>query len=141
MPWALAKDSSKTERLKTVLYNLTESIIIGTSLLAPFMPDTANKTAAMFNLSLRDFDEVNKFGIINTVKVTETPEILFARIDGAKVMEKVNAMIEERKAAIEGTKEPKKEEKKAEVKKSEEVLLLEEIRDLLKNKENNKKTK
>ncbi len=113
MPWALAKDESKRDRLATVLYNLVESIIIGTSLLAPFLPDTADKVAKMLNLALRDFEQCANFGLINKVKVTETPEILFARIDGTKVMEKVNAMIEERK---EETSEPKKEEKKAEVK-------------------------
>ena len=115
MPWALAKDPEKVDRLKTVLYNLTESIIIGTSLLAPFLPDTAQKTATMLNLELREYAELKEFGKIDTVKVTDKPEILFARLDAAKVMEKVNAMIEERKEKVE-VKEEKKEEKKSEVK-------------------------
>ncbi|MBQ3492990.1 MAG: methionine--tRNA ligase [Clostridia bacterium] len=115
MPWALAKDETKADRLKTVLYNLTESIIIGTSLLAPFLPDTAQKTASMLNLPLREYAQLNEFGLIDSVKVTDKPEILFARLDGAKVMEKVNAMIEERREKVE-VKEEKKEQPKTEVK-------------------------
>ena len=119
MPWALAKDESKKDRLKTVLYNLTESIIIGTSLLSAFLPDTASKVASMLNLELRSYEDADKFGLIDNVKVTESPEILFARIDGAKVMEKVNAMIEEIRKQAEkesGEIKEKKEEKKPEVK-------------------------
>ncbi len=118
MPWALAKDESKQDRLKTVLYNLIESIIIGTSLLAPFLPDTALKTASMLNLNLRSYEELSSFGKIEKIKVTETPEILFARIDSAKVMEKVNLMIEERRKAME-----KQEEKKTETTSKPEVKL------------------
>ena len=119
MPWALAKDQSKSDRLKTVLYNLTESIIIGTSLLSAYLPDTCQKVAKMLNLSIREYDELNKFGLIKETVVTDKPEILFARIDGAKVMEKVNAMIEERRLQFEKEQskpEEKKEEKKSEVK-------------------------
>ncbi len=115
MPWALAKDESKKDRLATVLYNLTESIMIGTSLLAPFLPDTCQKVADMFNLPLREYNAVSAFGLVKETSVTKTPEILFARLDGAKIMEKVNAMIEERKEKVE-VKEEKKEEKKPEVK-------------------------
>ncbi len=111
MPWTLAKDERKKDRLKTVLYNLTESIMIGTSLIAPFIPDSAQKTADMIGEKLREFDALNKFGLIESLKVTDAPEMLFARIDAVKVMEKVNQMIEERKAP-----EVKKEEKKPEVK-------------------------
>ncbi len=111
MPWALAKDPQKQDRLATVLYNLTESIVIGTSLLAPYIPDTANKVSNMLNLSLRTFDECAKFGGFDEITVTATPEILFARLDGAKIMEKVNAMIDERKE-----KQEEKTEKKPEVK-------------------------
>lgn len=100
MPWALAKDSTKSNRLKTVLYNLTESIIIGTSLLAPFLPDTADKVSKMLNIPLRKYEELSSFGLIDTIKVTSTPEILFARLDEAKVMEQVNAMIESRKEEV-----------------------------------------
>ena len=116
MPWALAKDESKQDRLKTVLYNLTESIMVGVSLLSPYLPDACLKVANMLNLPIRSYDEVNKFGIAKETQVTESPEILFARIDSAKVMEKVNAMIEERKEKIEEKKECEKQEKKAEVK-------------------------
>ncbi len=112
MPWALAKDPAKSDRLKTVLYNLTESIIVGTSLIAPFITDTANKVSKMLNVNLRTFEETAKFGLIGSVKVTETPEILFARLDGVKIMEKVNAMIAERAEKI----AVKTEEKKPEVK-------------------------
>ncbi len=111
MPWALAKDESKKDRLATVLYNLVESIIIGTSLLAPYLPDTCEKVAKMLNLELRDYDKLGEFGLIKEVKVTENPEILFARIDGAKVMEEVNKMIEERREKVE--EKPQEENKKA----------------------------
>ena len=113
MPWALAKDESKKDRLKTVLYNLTESIIIGASLLSPYLPDTSKKVANTLNLELRSFEDTDKFGLIKSVKVCENPEMLFARLDSVKVMEKVNAMIEERKEKIQKS-ENKKEEKKVE---------------------------
>ncbi len=113
MPWALAKDESKKDRLATVLYNLVESIIIGSSLLNAFLPDTCKKVSDMIGAPLRTFSEVKEFGLIKNAKVTQTPEILFARLDGVKVMEKVNAMIEERQAKL---AQPKKEEKKSEVK-------------------------
>jgi methionyl-tRNA synthetase len=100
MPWVLAKDELKQNRLKTVLYNLTETIIIGTSLLAPYMPETASKTSKMLNLPLISFDKIEKFGSFESVKVTDKPEILFARLDSAKVMEEVNKMIEERTAPV-----------------------------------------
>ncbi len=111
MPWTLAKDESKKDRLSTVLYNLVETIIIGTSLLAPYLPDTCDKVAKMLNLSLRDYDKLGEFGLIKELKVTESPEILFARIDGVKVMEEVNKMIEERKEKVE--EKPQEENKKA----------------------------
>ncbi len=101
MPWVLAKDDGKKNRLATVLYNLVESIAIGTSLLSAFLPDTADKVLKMLNTPLRSYEDLTKFGLINEIKVTETPEILFARLDGEKIMEKVNAMIEERKAQFE----------------------------------------
>ena len=113
MPWALAKDESKKDRLKTVLYNLTESIIIGASLLSPYLPDASKKVANTLNLELRSFEDTDKFGLIKSVKVCENPEMLFARLDSVKVMEKVNAMIEERKEKIQKS-ENKKEEKKVE---------------------------
>ncbi len=110
MPWVLAKDESKKDRLSTVLYNLIESIMIGTSLLSAFLPDTCDKVAKMMNLDLRSYDSADTFGLAESVKVCENPEILFARLDGAKVMEQVNAMIESRKEkVIEEKVEPKKE--------------------------------
>ncbi len=110
MPWALAKDESKKDRLATVLYNLTETISIGLSLMQPFMPDTCQKAIEMFGLNLRSFEQTKTFGLIEKTIVTKTPEILFARLDSEKVMEKVNAMIEERKQENQVKKEePKKE--------------------------------
>ena len=107
MPWALAKDETKQDRLATVLYNLAESIIIGTSLLESFMPDTAKKVYAEFGVSGRAFADLDKFGLLaNGTKVTENPEILFKRLDAKEISEKVNAMYEARKP-----KEVKKAEK------------------------------
>ncbi len=112
MPWALAKDESKKDRLATVLYNLVESIIIGSSLLSSFLPDTCKKVSDIVGAPLRTFSECKDFGKIIECNVTSTPEILFARLDGAKVMEKVNAMIEERQKKLEQPKEEKKPEVK-----------------------------
>ncbi len=110
MPWVLAKDESKKNRLSTVLYNLIESIMIGTSLLSAFLPDTCAKVAKLMNLDLRSYETIDKFGTAKDVKVCENPEILFARLDAVKVMEEVNAMIESRKEkVIEEKQEPKKE--------------------------------
>ena len=88
-PWVLAKNEDKQERLATVLYNLIEGIIIGASLLEPFLPDTAGKIAALLNTTLRDFSELDKFGLYEKGnKVTDKPEILFARLDMAEVLKK-----------------------------------------------------
>ena len=88
-PWVLAKDEAKADRLSTVLYNLVEGIVIGASLLEPYMPETAQKIAAQLNASLRDFDELEKFGLYESgTKVTEQPEILFARLDMKEVAQK-----------------------------------------------------
>jgi methionyl-tRNA synthetase len=111
MPWALAKDPEKADRLKTVLYNLVESIVIGTSLLAPFIPDTCAKVSQMIGEPLRDFDNADKFGLIEKLTVTKTPEILFQRLDAVKVMEEVNKMIEERKEKVEEVKVEQKPSK------------------------------
>ena len=109
MPWALAKDSEKQDRLATVLYNLTESIVIGASLLVPFMPDSCAKTIEMMGATLRTFDDADKFGLLGKVKVTETPEMLFARIDAKVLLAEVDKMVEERKqkANAEAQKEQK----------------------------------
>lgn len=92
MPWVLAKDEDKKDRLSTVMYNLVESITIGASLLAPFMPQTADKIAKMLNTKLRSFDELDQYGLYPSGnKVTDAPEILFVRQDIEKVLEEVNA--------------------------------------------------
>ena len=99
-PWALARDEAKKDRLATVLYNLVEGILCGTSLLEPFMPGTARKIAAQLNGELRDFDTLGTFGgYVSGTKVTDQPEILFARLDIKEVVEKADAMFEARKAA------------------------------------------
>jgi len=100
MPWALAKEEDKLPRLETVLYNLVESISIGASLLESFMPSTAKRIVAQLNTSLRSLDDCKNFGLYPSGnKVTETPEILFARLDIKEVLEKVEA-----KKAAEGKK-------------------------------------
>ena len=92
-PWVLAKDEAKADRLSTVLYNLVEGIMIGTSLLEPFMPETAQKIAAQLNADIRGFEELNVFGkYVSGTKVTEKPEILFARLDVKEVVEKAEAL-------------------------------------------------
>ena len=92
-PWVLAKDEAKADRLSTVLYNLVEGILIGTSLLEPFMPQTAQKIAAQLNADIRGFEELDTFGkYVSGTKVTEKPEILFARLDVKEVVEKAEAL-------------------------------------------------
>lgn len=86
MPWVLAKDESKQDRLATVLYNLTETIVICASLLSPFMPTTSQKVALQCGTTLRTYDELDKFGLLaNGTKVAQNPEHLFNRIDVEKV--------------------------------------------------------
>ena len=98
MPWALAKDEDKKDRLATVLYNLVEGICIGASLLESFMPETTGKILAQLNAPKREYEELETFGLYPSGnKVTERPEILFARLDVKEVLEKVEAMKEEEK--------------------------------------------
>ena len=93
MPWALAKDEAKKDRLEEVLYNLVESITIGACLLESFMPETSAKILAQLNASKRSLDEMDRFGLYPSGnKVTDKPEILFARMDINEVLEKVEAM-------------------------------------------------
>ena len=109
-PWTLAKDEAKKDRLATVLYNLTEAITIGASLLFSFMPGTSEKILAQLNTEKRSLENMNTFGLYpNGNKVTEKPEILFARMDIKDVMEKVEAM---KAAAAAEKQEEKKEEEK-----------------------------
>ena len=117
MPWALAKEEDKQDRLATVLYNLIEGITIGASLLEPFMPETSKKILAQINAQPRAFEDMTEFGKYpSDNKVTEKPEILFARMDIKDVMEKV----EEIKAA---EKVEKAEEKYPEVEKKPEITI------------------
>ena len=93
MPWALAKDEAKKDRLSQVLYNLVESIAIGAELLEPFMPETSEKILAQLGAKKRGFDAMDQFGLYPSGgKVTEKPEILFARMDIKEVMEKVEKL-------------------------------------------------
>ena len=109
-PWVLAKDEAKADRLSEVLYNLVEGIVMGASLLEPFMPETSQKILKQLNTQKRDFDSLDKFGLyISGTKVVEKPEILFARLDVKETMDKVNAMLEEEKKAAEKPAEPAKE--------------------------------
>lgn len=92
-PWTLAKDEEKKARLETVLYHLTEAITIGASLLDSFMPETSKKILSQLNTEKRELSQMNEFGLYPSGgKVTEQPEILFARMDIKEVMEKVEAM-------------------------------------------------
>ena len=101
-PWTLAKDEAKKDRLATVLYNLTEAITIGASLLESFMPETSEKILAQLNTKKRELDEMDTFGrYLSGNKVTDKPEILFARMDIKEVMAKVEEM---RAAAAEAAK-------------------------------------
>ena len=101
MPWALAKDESKKGRLATVLYNLVEAISIGACLLEPFMPETSAKILSQLGAKKRSLEVMNMFGLYQSgTKVTDKPEILFARLDVNEVLAKVEAKKEaEAKAA------------------------------------------
>lgn len=111
MPWALAKDEAQKDRLATVLYNLIEGINIGASLLEPFMPETSAKILAQINGEARAFDDMTEFGKYNGGKVTDSPEILFARMDVNEIMEKVKEIQAAQRAEAEGEKYPEVEKK------------------------------
>ncbi len=124
MPWALAKDETKKDRLATVLYNLLNGILTGASLLEPYMPETAAKIAAQLNTSLIDFGTLQECAENQDVarasalyptgnKVTDAPEILFARQDLKEVMERVDKMFAERAAASKGAAGQANEDKAA----------------------------
>ena len=120
-PWVLAKDEAKADRLATVLYNLVEGIIIGASLLEPYMPETAEKIAKQLNTSLRDFDQLEQFGLYESgSKVTDQPEILFARLDMKEVAKK-EAELEE--AMIKAAAEHEAQEANAEAEKAEQEAI------------------
>ena len=121
-PWVLAKDEAKKDRLATVLYNLTESITIGASLLWPFLPETAEKIVAQLNTEIRDYDKLGEFGLYaNGTKVTEKPEILFARLDINDVYAEAARIAAIQKAEAGVTEEPEKEENAIEVKLKDEI--------------------
>ena len=120
MPWALAKDETKKDRLSEVLYNLVESITVGANLLTPYMPETSERILAQLypanpKAGERDFDDLDRFGLReNDIKVTEKPEILFARLDLEEVMKEVEKIQEAQKKAT-GIKDYPKVEKKPEI--------------------------
>ncbi len=115
-PWVLAKDEAQKDRLSTVLYNLVESIVTGASLLEPFMPATARKIAEQLNAELRSFEQCGRFGsYVSGSRVTDKPEILFARLDVKEVVEKAEAMFAQRKTAAEAAGDDKQAEEAAEV--------------------------
>ena len=101
MPWALAKDEAKKDRLEEVLYNLVESITIGACLLESFMPETTEKILAQLNAEKRSYEELDQFGLyVSGNKVTDQPQILFQRRDVKEVMEKVEVSQAKQKAAM-----------------------------------------
>lgn len=98
-PWILGKDESAKPRLSEIMYNLTESIVTGATLLKSFMPDTTEKILAQLNARETPFEKLSTFGnYVSGTKVTEKPEILFARLDVKEVMDRVNALHEARNA-------------------------------------------
>ncbi len=119
MPWALAKDETKQDRLATVLYNLVESISIGAELLEPFMPETAGKVLAQLNAEKRGMEAMKQYGLYKSgTKVTEKPEILFARLDIREVMKKVEEL---HPPVAEEAAEPVKEETVIDIEPKEEI--------------------
>lgn len=111
MPWALAKEEDKKDRLATVLYNLLESIRISAVLLKSFLPETADKILDTLHTNQRDFDSIQTFGQLETgIQIEKKPEVLFARIDEKKFMEELNKELEAQKE-----EKPKKEEIKEEI--------------------------
>lgn len=130
MPWVLAKDETKQDRLATVLYNLTETIVICASLLSPFMPSTSKKVVEQCGASIREFDDLDKFGLLESgTKVDENPQHLFSRIDGEKVKKELLAkglIKEEVQEEPKQDKKVKKQEKPAE-NKAENVVEISEI--------------
>ncbi len=121
-PWVLAKDEAKKDRLSEVLYNLTESIVIGASLLESFLPETAEKIVAQLGTTIRDYDSLDQFGLYESgSRVTDTPEILFARLDVKEIMPKVDAIRERQKAEFIAEQKALGEEEAEESEKTEEA--------------------
>ena len=113
MPWALAKDPENADRLNTVLYNLVESIVVGASLLEPYMPETSEKILKQLNAEKRRVTELSNFGLYPSGnKVTDQPEILFARIDVPKMLEEIEKRFPSK--VVEEEPKPEKKAKKEE---------------------------
>ena len=113
MPWALAKDETKKDRLATVLYNLIEAIRFSAVMLYPYMPSTSTKILDQINTDQRDFESLKEFGkYANGTKVVEKPEMLFARLDPKEVSKKVEVIEAKQKASIKAVKEKKEKEAK-----------------------------
>ena len=113
MPWALARDPENADRLNTVLYNLVESIVIGASLLEPYMPETSEKILKQLNADKRRVTELSNFGLYPSGnKVTDHPEILFARIDAPKMLEEIEKRFPSK--VVEEEPKPEKKAKKEE---------------------------
>lgn len=113
MPWALAKDPENADRLNTVLYNLVESIVVGASLLEPYMPETSEKILKQLNAEKRRVTELSNFGLYPSGnKVTDQPEILFARIDAPKMLEEIEKRFPSK--VVEEEPKPDKKAKKEE---------------------------
>lgn len=125
-PWVLAKEEATKDRLSEVLYNLVESLTVGAGLLHSFLPETAEKMVAQLNTSLRSFEELNQFGLCESgKKVTDTPEILFARLDAKEIMPKVEAIQAAQKAEFEAEAKANGEEVPGEAKEDEAVIDIE----------------
>ena len=106
MPWALAKDEAKKDRLATVLYNLVEGITMGATLLEAFMPETTERILAQLNAEKRTLEDLKTFGLYPSGnKVTEKPEILFARLDLKEVLAKVEELHPKKAEPVEEKKE------------------------------------
>ena len=106
MPWALAKDEAKKDRLATVLYNLVEGITMGATLLESFMPETTERILAQLNAQKRTLEDLKTFGLYPSGnKVTEKPEILFARLDLKEVLAKVEELHPKKEEPVEEKKE------------------------------------
>ena len=114
MPWALAKDEAKKDRLEEVLYNLVESITIGACLLESFMPETTEKILDQLNAEKRSYEELDQFGLYTSGnQVTDQPQILFQRLDVKEVMEKVEVIQAKQKAAMAAASQEEEKEEEA----------------------------
>jgi methionyl-tRNA synthetase len=119
MPWILGKDEDKKDRLSTVLYNLSDSIVTGAALLHPFLPETAEKILAQLNTAMPDIDALDKRGnFASGTKVTEDPETLFQRVKAEDVAKTVEALYPAKKEEGAKAEKPKKGEAAPDLKKA-----------------------